>query len=214
MLDVPITIVDIDHSRRIGPAPSSNRSTARDQGTATAPANPAPAGEEPSVTSPADGDEVEPAHDPNNASRAEGNIAEIDHTPSIQQSSGRPIMVKSTCYHARHLVLRAKSKLKTRNPQNSSQKIFINENSYKISHNLMLWGPQAETTYFAWCLDPWWQSSGEAMSNWLEIHIYSNFSNQVYTYWNISNSFAVWLDSGAGANHNAYWRTITSLLLH
>ena len=93
MLDVPITIVDIDHSRRIVPAPSPNPSTARNQGTATAPSNPAPAGEVPSVTSTSDGDEVEPAHDPNNASRAEGNIAELDHTPWIQQPSGRAITV-------------------------------------------------------------------------------------------------------------------------
>ena len=95
MLDVPITIMDIDHSHSIGPARSSQPSAAGNEGTATAPANPAPAGEVPSVTSTADGDEVEPAHDPNNASRAEGNIAELNHAPSIQQPPGRPIMVNS-----------------------------------------------------------------------------------------------------------------------
>ena len=98
--------------------------------------NPAPAGEVPSVTSTADGDQVEPAHDPNNASRAEGNIAELDHAPSIQQPSGRPIMVKFTSYRTRDLVFRAKSKLKTHNSQNLSQKIFINEDLTKFRANL------------------------------------------------------------------------------
>ena len=136
MLDVPITIMDIDRSHRIGPAPSSQPSAAGNQGTATAPANPAPAGEVPSVTSTADGDQVEPAHDPNNASRAEGNIAELDHAPSIQQPSGRPIMVKFTSYRTRDLVFRAKSKLKTHNSKNPSQKIFINEDLTKFRANL------------------------------------------------------------------------------
>ena len=136
MLDVPITIMDIDRSHRIGPAPSSQPWAAGNKGTATAPANPAPADEVPSVTSTADGDEVEPAHDPNNASRAEGNIAELDHAPSVQQPPGRPIMVKFASYRARDLVFRAKSKLKTHNSQNPSQKIFINEDLTKFRANL------------------------------------------------------------------------------
>ena len=50
----------------------------------------------------------------------------------------------------------------------------------------------------------WWKIL-EIMSNWLGIHmIYSNFSNQAYTYWIIGESFAVWLEGGAGANHNAH----------
>ena len=53
------------------------------------------------------------------------------------------------------------------------------------------------------------------MSNWLGIHmIYSNFSNQAYTYWIISEGFAVWLEGGAGANHNAQWHNTLLLLLH
>ena len=82
MPEVPITIVDIDRSHHIGHAPSSQPSAAGNQGT-VAFANLAPAGEVPSVTSTADGDEMEPAHDTNNASRAEGNIVELDHAPSV-----------------------------------------------------------------------------------------------------------------------------------
>ena len=125
MLDIPFTIVDIDHSHRIGPAPSSQPSAAGNQGNATAPANLAPAGEVPSVTSTTDGDVVEPAHDPNNASRAKEDIAKLDHAPSTLKKSGVPIMVKFTSYRARDLVFRAKSKLKTHNSPNPSKKIFI-----------------------------------------------------------------------------------------
>ena len=57
--------------------PALNPQSSTSKGAATAPVNPAHAGEVPIVIGTADGDEVEPAHDPNNASRAPGNIDKI-----------------------------------------------------------------------------------------------------------------------------------------
>ena len=136
MLNVPISIEDIDRSHRIGLASSPQPSAPDNQAAVTNRGPQAPAGEVPSVAGTTEGDNGSSDGQSNNARRAEGVIAEPDQLPLTNQPPGRVIMVKFTNYRARDVVFRAKSKLKTHNAENPDRKIFINEDLTKFRANL------------------------------------------------------------------------------
>ena len=136
MLNVPISIEDIDHSHHIGLASSPRLSAPDNQAAVRNPGPQAPAGEVPSVAGTTEGDDEDSDSQSNNAGRAEGVIADPDHLSLTNQPKGRVIMVKFTNYRARDVVFRAKSKLKTHNAENPDRKIFINEDLTKFRANL------------------------------------------------------------------------------
>ena len=93
MLNVPISIEDIDRSHRIGLASSPQPSAPDNQAAVTNPGPQAPAGEVPSVAGTTEGDDENSDGQSNNARRAEGVIAEPDQLPLTNQPPGR------VCHH-------------------------------------------------------------------------------------------------------------------
>ena len=138
ILNVPISIEDIDRSHRIGLAPSPQPSAPDNQAAVTNPVYQAPAGEVPSVAGTTEGNDGDSDSGSNNARRAEGVIAEPEQLPLTNQPPGRVIMVNFTNYRARDVVFQAKSKLKTHNAENPDWKTFINEDLTKFHANLCL----------------------------------------------------------------------------
>ena len=136
MLNVPISIEDIDRSHCIGLASSPQPSAPDNQAAVTKPGPLAPAGEVPSVAGTTEGDDGDSDGQSNNVRRAEEVIAEPDQLPLTNQPPGHVIMVKFTNYRARDVVFRAKSKLKTHNAENPDRKIFIYEDLTKFRANL------------------------------------------------------------------------------